>query len=822
MSEDRCDNTHCTQHDDVFLVNKPYLNHLKNWEEWRAKRKKLFCKLYRKTGRKPGELVLNYGEEFRKVQEERTRMEYARINTNFDKYRGNPEFWLLPTKLKDKGYEDPQYFAFQTSPEKNIIPPVVRIATPEYFMRRKKIFPLLRSIYTKWSSSKYRQNQLKVLEDKLKEIEPHIPDPSQLFVIGKRLVEKSVEKTIDETVQASMCSLDRVLNSCFELNKISRLSLNINDKNLLSTDDVTVVCPKIKYFFHYSDLKTPIRETLTMTNNGRSTVRIIWRKMEKYSLFKKEMNMNNISDTCFYFGKQEIIIRPGKTEEIPLWFLPKKHGVYTEKWTIQTIPKISEDVFDVVVIFQSATQDDKFRKFEQRIKENIENGVRNTMIKECLADLMNIFRYTETSPKICHISQRQLFECRNLKEIFGLRKPAYKFKESNIKKLRQFYTEIKEPGDPVLEDLSIEELKLITRRADVIDYIKKQERIYSRLKFVKEEVDLNTQRKLCINTELIWGSELSLSTEKLKDVLSNFETPIMIPNNEREKHVIAFNVFRAYFIRMCNILEQNDDPDFIDDCIPCLGFNFFNRNIPLRWAEETFDDIWIPKSKFITPISQNIPMNPKPAYLQGIPPENIEELYTAYFGLKVTRKSAREKSLISQSSQCTESDNAIIKSAFGISLPTSGPTISFKSNQVHEPYLNDFYNYNRYILVYTTLQNAIDAMINAVETYKENYVEDYILEEVLETGQNQYFKKQKLDLKSFPEGGSENTYYNYLLETILLKNENVIEYIVKGKLIDRDEDSFHDNSGSKLKNAVSRRLQNATDKYKDLFSNNEL
>lgn len=772
------------------LTKRECINHLDNWEEWKKKRIQLYHRFHRRLGRTPGNLVMNYGDEFVKIQRERVLLEHAKINTNFDKYRENPEFWRLPDKLGRENCEyGPQYFAVKTNAERNFIPPVEHVAKPQLILEEKHSYPLLRNMYTKWSSSKYRNQQLKNLKSKIEVMEPHIPDPSSLFIIGKSFLPHS-EKTIkEETVQTSVESLEGVFSSYFEFHKIERLSLNVNDKKLLSMDSLPVTSPKIKYFFHHSDLKTPIRETLALENKGLSTVKVVWKKLKKYYMFKE--NLQNViePESCFYFGKQEILVRPGKTAEIPLWFLPKKHGVYMEKWTIHTTPKIADDQCELIIIFQCATEDDEYEKTLARIEEFIESGVRKTMIRDCLTDLIGDFRYGETGSNMFSISENQLFECRNLKETLGLRKSIYAYNKSTLKDLRLFYGQIKQGNECIFENLSVEELKWLARKADIMSYIKGLLKLFETTNKIREELEQNQKLpngKSKVDAvsnasikDMLTGSQEVTNVEKLKSILLRFEAPLMIPNYDREKYAIVFLIMRSYFIKMCDTLEPAD-PLLENDYLPGLSIKIVSNNLPERWKKETFDDVWLPRTKHNLSGTHPFPVAPKPKSLEALPKDNVEGIYEIYFKAKVDKTTTFKSYVSSEGAPDHQFDTFILNKE---------DNTTDKSNTVEYPTDGEEYDYATYILIYTTLQNFINAMTAILETLKDTHISEDILERVFTSEKEEYLKKNSLTLKSIDEKEQDKTYFEHLLNLILLDNENVREYILNDKIPNEIENS---------------------------------
>lgn len=769
---------------------------LKNWEEWRKKRNRLYYRLYRQFCRKPGELIMNYGEECRKIQEERTLFEYAKINTNFDKYRGNPEFWTLPSKLSQKGgTNDNQYFSIKTHTEQNIIPSIEYIDTPKLMLKEKRIYPLVRNIYQNWSSSKYRKQQLKVLKDKINSVKPHTPVTSSLIITGIQLLESRSKMKLNSSIPASKSNLLETFSSCFEFHKISRLSFNVYDKKTPTTSS-HLTSSKIKYFFAYSDLKNPIKETLEFQNTGRTTVKITWKKVKKFSTFTNNLQEISDADSCFYFGKQEIIVRPGTTEEIPLWFLPKEHGVYMEKWTINTTPRISEEPNELIIIFQSVTDNDKQQQFADNIEELLEGGIRYTMVKDCLTDLVNDFKYKETDPKVFNVSTKQLFECRSLTETFGVLKPTYSYNNRAVMALETFYNEVKQDNDPVFEDLSLDELKIVIKRIDVINYVKIQSEQFS--KSSKRRQSLNTFEKMSLiknsKTSLkVMSSKISLKHSlpgrrqshiaKLKSILPRFGASLMIRNHNRKKYAIAFLVLRSYFIRLCNILESSNNEN---DYFPNLDMKTVRRNSPEWWVIETSDDIWIPKRKRTTPTSCLFPARPKPANVLNIPHDDFQARFSAYVMPSKLPKHSKKTSKDTTEIQVQSLDKIKDTTSFfcpfdEMLVSNSEETLDMIVNRIDYSNSSKKLNYDTYILIYTTLGNAIDAMVDAMETFKQSFISEQHLKIILETRKEEYVKKRLFSAVSYGMEYS-NEFFNNLLNLTLSSNENVKEYIINDKI----------------------------------------
>lgn len=121
-------------------------DHLQHWERWLDRRKKMHEKLFKKLRRHPASLLMNSGDCYRSIQEEKSILEYTKIETHFDRYRGNPEFWTLPCALKEKSppYKFSEYFAVKSKAEKNQVPELEYVGVPDYIYNEKDVAPRTR------------------------------------------------------------------------------------------------------------------------------------------------------------------------------------------------------------------------------------------------------------------------------------------------------------------------------------------------------------------------------------------------------------------------------------------------------------------------------------------------------------------------------------------------------------------------------------------------------------------------------------------------------------------------------------------------------
>lgn len=157
---------------------------LTNWEKWMQERQRVNRAAAKKSQRHTEELLMNYAEDLRAINEEKAVFENAKIIYPHDRYRGNPAFWRLPVALQHKPCR-PDYFSVMTSAQKCEVPRMEYVHVP-YVVREEKgtLSTGYRSEKRVWDASKYRARRTKELDAEIQVAEPYKPDFRQLYVKG--------------------------------------------------------------------------------------------------------------------------------------------------------------------------------------------------------------------------------------------------------------------------------------------------------------------------------------------------------------------------------------------------------------------------------------------------------------------------------------------------------------------------------------------------------------------------------------------------------------------------------------------------------------
>ncbi|CAG9819804.1 unnamed protein product [Phaedon cochleariae] len=816
-------------------------NPLENWEKWLRDRRETQEILKRKTGRSQGELLMNLGEELRKIQEEKLILTYSQINTNFDRFRGNPEFWKLPVGLANEcpNVRDPIYFTIKSKEEKNEIPQVEYIGIPNKILDEKNVLPRTRNIYNKWKNSAYRNSCIQKISSKISLIQPHRPDISELMVTGNKLSIDDQEHP-DDVTKTSISEYNQYSKKIsFEVHRIPKISFSINEVAFSNDENLTSGMKTIRLLFEMKELQnTPVTKQVTFENWGIRTLRFYWHKFEKFRTFR-DIVPNRPQATAFYFDKTEILLVPGRKFQLPIWFMPEQEGHYTECWEITTSPKFWNEDFKFIVRLQGFVTDGNFEARCGAIKDMLDTKVRNTLIKDILNESMGGLRYAETGPVVYHFSEKELFESANQEVIGVAKKPKYLYDQDLVGELKEIYKIVRNTNDCGEEwDYSIEKLKVLAREKDVVEYVEKLTADCARSK--------NRLRELCspieqseagqkIEEAVVENDEPNMKRNNLKRLqilLQKLERPAMIPNTEREKFLHAYFVMGTYFSKMCAALDALDggNGEILKNYQPFYDFRSISsiEDLPSRLVIEKFDDIWVERTKRAPPEPQTgFTMTPKPRILENIPLEDTTTVFNTYFkktpqksenkGTKSVQKPApileksKSKQLsIMKMSQTQTVPEGPIRENFDpfadIENVSLYPTIlneSIASSLLTGPKIEDNhskeqkteYDYQKYLIVYTSLCSAVDAMVATLETLKELVVPVETFAEVSRTPAKIRTEPQNINSCS----SEEDPYFRYLLDTHLTNNPATKEYFIHGRtapsveeLSVREEPSVHE------------------------------
>lgn len=468
--------------------------HLKNWQKWITERKQIHERLTKSLDRSAGDLLMNLDEEYRRIQEERLLFEYCQINTNFDKYRGNPAFWKVPVGLTDKCDRslNPTYFANMTKVEQNEIPLIEYVATPNYVKNEKNLLPCNRHLY---ATRKFDRN---TLSSKINQIESYRPECDELVIVGQKLQptnerpnDSSLKDNLTKEQENVVSDEQKVEDTVEQPPEIPKICFEINETLISEYNDLANSVLKIRLIFECTtNQKTPKVKYIKFKNKGLATVRFYWNRVEKFLLFRDLIKCDKGESHTFYFNKNELLLPPDEKLHFPIWFKPSRVGNYLEMWEITTNPKMWDADFKLIVNLQGFVYPHGIDEQVKSIREMLEERMVKTAIRNVLNDILQLLKFAETEVDNIAFTERQLFESAN-HEVWGIeRRPKFMYGKDAVRQLTLLYEEIKLPHAPDYWNYSIKELRMMARKKDIWIYVENE----------TKKMLINKQRRIALNT----------------------------------------------------------------------------------------------------------------------------------------------------------------------------------------------------------------------------------------------------------------------------------------------------------------------------------
>ncbi|XP_074025841.1 uncharacterized protein [Leptinotarsa decemlineata] len=800
---------------------------LKNWEKWLRERKMIQDRLTKILKKPAGELLMNISEEIRRVREEKLVFAYSQITTHFDKQRGNPEFWHLPQGLKNNncdGNRNPIYFSVKSKEDRNEIPSIEYVATPQFVFGEKSVLPRTRSLYDRWQKGSYRQRYLENMYSKLRFIEPHRPDQTNLIILGKRIpteICSSPIETIPQCISRPKTDFKtkEISQISFKVYSIPALVFILNGTVLSNEHRLCNGSTKIRLIFNLDEIpQSPVVKILKFENKGLKTLRFYWNEFKKFRTFR-DIVPNQKTASPFYFENTEILLVTGREFELPILFKPKTSGHFNESWEITTLPKIWDESHKVIVSLQGIVYEGNFQEDSENIRQMLDTNTRNTLIKEILNDALNNLKWEETSEVTYMFSEKELFECANLETHGAKKRTKYLYNKATVSKLKEFYALMKESTDDDEWNYSIDLIKSVTRKRDVLEYLKNlTDRCISaknKLRQLNNPENYSSDNKMKAKSlgngmeeEPLQYKPLGTNYKNLEILLSNLERPSMIDNKQRNKYVSVFFIFRRYISKMCTALEELDGISCksAKTNYPCYDFEKVTEisELPERLIFERFDDVWIERTKRAPPEQKtDFAVTPKPKNLENIPPEDTELLYETYFNktpkkgknkIPADEKQKVKSKLKDQSSIRQNLTECSVKEGFDpfsnidlfIAPKSEGSTTTLlektcvkKKGSVGK--INDGSRYEKYLIVYTHLCEAVDAIVNTLETFRENDISSDMLGELIPQRQTIEKSAKPDEIDTIEINAERNSYFNSLVETHFNQNDAMHKYFVSGR-----------------------------------------
>ncbi|CAG9859406.1 unnamed protein product [Phyllotreta striolata] len=819
-------------------------DHLHNWERWLDERRKINQSLSRRLNCPKGELLMNTIEEKRKIIEEKTLFVNERNYAYNDKYRGNPEWFNLPPRLYQYCRNEPIIEIVRTQEEMREIVPIVYIETPTDILKEKDILPRTRNLLLRWQKGSYRQQVFQRIRKKMRFLEPHRPKLSELMVTGtsiggnkeakqggclpvcpKDSCTKRQECRVNTVVSKHEPHVTEVCHNCLEMttaiHSIPMIGLKING------NAVTLASKKesLKLIFLFqSDVipLVPMEKLVVLENMGSTTLRIHFKKKKKFPIFGDIIPYRRQSSP-FFFNKNEIILLPFQTIQLPIWFKTPKIGNFNETWNVSTLPECCNH--PIYFFLQGIVQIRENIQKEQQIKSMIEARTRYTLVNEMIMNLIEDTKSEQQPTLTYYYTEKDLFESINMEKWGVVTRPKYFYVKDVVNKLKELYETVKKADDPPVWDLSLQTLKEIVRKRDVSNYVeslyKDCKKMKERAEYLKDlydnpltefKISKSSSKMLQMSThsniDTIKSNERLVAYEnyqKFTKLVHQLTRTMMIPNKDRQKYAMVYFIWRFYMAKIAKDLGGYNR-NFADIV---TSVNYYEiqdvENLPERLIFERFDNIWTKRmrvERFKTDFSRiGNSDKRKPPCLDGISFDNVEEIHQTYMARRLSTDTKKKKE---------NKDEAVTKSKLNLHKINSTPVVEYNpyieipmppspflkkpepnesagkvpNNSSHSSLHSTNKDYQeRYLIVYTNLCMAVDAMINSLETMAEKNIPIPTLGELasckfvsIET----VYKAQSGSKLSLTR--KESDYYKYLTKTYM-ENPKTLEFFVKGKTL---------------------------------------
>eukprot|EP01137_Pigoraptor_chileana_P013405 Opistho-2@4664 len=289
------------------------------------------------VGRDPGKLMMNQGEEFRSMLEEKALLD--RAITLLEK--GSADFWRTSTVVGD---ELTGILSTLTRTERGEPPELEWLGKPGVVHFELGMEPSSSTSHP-WKDSKYLSQRKRQLRKIVESLNPLQPDLRGLEVVGlapileelRRINAARIQATHDASLRAG-ADLDE------ESNKGESRAPGPHAHHRKGSQPSVKPGPRVS--FNASRLAfecmAGMSETrpLVVVNDGTCAIHYSWARVRQ----ECEFGRRTIEDgrQRFYFDANDGIILPGSTKSIPFVFKSERPGIFSETWRLTPSPMVGE------------------------------------------------------------------------------------------------------------------------------------------------------------------------------------------------------------------------------------------------------------------------------------------------------------------------------------------------------------------------------------------------------------------------------------------------------------------------------------------------
>ncbi|KAG8446315.1 hypothetical protein GDO86_013955 [Hymenochirus boettgeri] len=411
---------------------------LTNWQHHMDLRRREVESLSRQLDKPPEKLVMNLGEGFRNIQEEKQLIDQCINAAEHGKGRHlGSEFWNLPQRIGDE--LGGLMFTLPRSDHGNPMP-FTRIGKPHGI--RKETGATVRSPYDcTWEKSHYLQWRRQDLKSVMEELNFPKPDIDGLEVIGRgqpftsvsveqfRLNEEEEEASSDKKENLDpLKDFPDVVPEFFSgpsLLFCGQLAQWVEDDK--SHQDESRISSHITFEALEGDKVSSVLEVL---NNGTCAIWYKWRRLPPVGNLLKNHRKPKVQR--FYFNTNSGVILPGETQHFTFHFKSSTAGIFRENWEFCTHPVLLAGAPMQVSLWGVALYEDKAAPLREELKRKMENGEAVIVAQQMVEEILCRVRTPERplSPAR-HVTEEEEFNTMN---------PKLWYKHQTVQELKKLWS----------------------------------------------------------------------------------------------------------------------------------------------------------------------------------------------------------------------------------------------------------------------------------------------------------------------------------------------------------------------------------------------
>ncbi|XP_074117845.1 MYCBP-associated protein isoform X2 [Sminthopsis crassicaudata] len=424
---------------------------LKNWKRNMTLRKKQQEFLSEYLKKPVSELLMNTGEGFRRVQEERNLIERSIAALHYGKgTEVDCDFWSQPEFIGD------ELTGLVTQWPRGYRQPIVHVGKPQTIQMESGL-PSMREPWFRftWDKSLFLIDRRKELRSILKELDFNQPDIDGLEVVGKGQPFSSVsaqhfpglkdvkESTSEQQPSNPLADYPDVVPMPFlgpSLLFCGKPACWL-DSTLPPGEREIGIAVRLTFETMEGERTSSV---LTVVNNGTAAIWYNWKRLQQPDAFEefKESRRQR-----FYFNTKEGVILPGETKDYIFFFKSPDAGIFREYWEFGTHPTLLGGALLQVTLRGVALSQDILKEERNALAAKLSNKAAVTIVEDVLDELLRGIWPSEraASPVDAYLTEEDLFSHRN---------PQLHYQHQVVRELQDLWNEymVPSPSTPPEEE----------------------------------------------------------------------------------------------------------------------------------------------------------------------------------------------------------------------------------------------------------------------------------------------------------------------------------------------------------------------------------